>query len=156
MVQILTHRKAKIMSPASHQPAANETIDDFVSLLFQRLIYQDNLEVVEASWAQDVAEDVYISINGTILLGAKYLELVKGFHATAAAKLQKKEMLVVAPGKDDGGRTGTVSSSAQVLVMHKDGKVVDQSSVLIVQVGEKDGRRIMTSLVEVTLEKTRA
>ncbi|KAJ7504771.1 hypothetical protein B0H11DRAFT_1980734 [Mycena galericulata] len=141
------------MSTPSYQPAADETIAQFAELLFNRLFFQSDVALVSSTWAQDIAEDVFININGTTVPGPKFLELVKGFHATCVAKLEKHEDLVVTP--HENGRTGTVSFSAKLVVHHKDGKVVDQSSVAIVQVGEKDGKRILLSLVEATLEKTR-
>jgi hypothetical protein len=106
--------------------------------------------MMHLSWADNASH----SINGTTIPAPKFLELIKGFHANGVGKLEKHEDLVVAP--QNNGRTGSVAHSAKLVVYHKDGKIVDQSSVVIVQVGERDGKRIMTSLVETTLENTRA
>ncbi|KAJ7682536.1 hypothetical protein DFH06DRAFT_1161430 [Mycena polygramma] len=140
-------------TPESSQPASDETIAQFVSRVFDRLFFQSDLALVNATWAQDIAEDVFISINGTVIPAPKFLELIQGFHANCVGKLEKHQDLVVAP--QNNGRTGSVAYSAKLVVYHKDGKIVDQSSVAIVQVGEKDGKRIVMSLVETTAEQTR-
>ncbi|KAJ7731003.1 hypothetical protein DFH07DRAFT_781429 [Mycena maculata] len=139
----------------SYQPAADETLSQFASLLFDRIFFQPDVAVAVSTWNQDVAEDAFVNINGNTIPAATFLELVKGFHATGVGKLEKSTDLLVAP-KDPAGRTGTVAQSANIVVYHKDGKIVDQASVTIVQVEEKDGKRIMTSLVETTVETTRA
>ncbi|KAJ7619509.1 hypothetical protein FB45DRAFT_160516 [Roridomyces roridus] len=139
----------------SYHPAADETIGQFSSLLFKRLFFQCDLTIVNSSWEHDVAKDAFISVNGTIMPPATFLELIKDFHSTSVATLEKEETLLMAP-KDPEGRTGTVAQTAQLVVKHQDGKiVVDQSSVTIMQVGEEDGRRKMTSLVETTVERMR-
>ncbi|KAJ7802861.1 hypothetical protein B0H14DRAFT_2890573 [Mycena olivaceomarginata] len=112
----------------TYQPASNETLGQFVDLLFQRLFFaHDAMPVVLSTYEND-------PVNGKHLSAAAFLEVTKGFHATSLAKLTTIEDLVVIS-------KFTITNKA-------DGKVSEHVSVTIVKVEEKEGRRVMSSLVE--------
>ncbi|KAJ7684495.1 hypothetical protein DFH06DRAFT_1155828 [Mycena polygramma] len=136
------------MTTQTYQPAANETLSQFVDLLFKRLFFnQNDMPLVLSTWENDVASDAQIEVNGKHIPAAGFLEIIKQFHTTSFAKLTTLEDLVVVP--DLASRTGVVAQLSKFTVHNKaDSKVSEQISVTIVKVGEKDGRRIMTGLVE--------
>ncbi|KAJ7168405.1 hypothetical protein C8R43DRAFT_149852 [Mycena crocata] len=137
------------MATQTYQPAQNETLGEFVDLLFQRLFFnQDDMPLVLSTFANDVAVNATIDVNGKSLSTATFLEIIKDFHKTSLAKLTTIEDLAVAP-LDEAARTGVVAQVSKFTVTNKaDGKVKEQVSVTIVKVEEKEGRRVMTSLVE--------
>ncbi|KAJ6606339.1 hypothetical protein DFH09DRAFT_1269335 [Mycena vulgaris] len=138
------------MSTQTYQPAPNETLGEFVDLLFQRLFFRgDDMPLILSTFENDVAPDALIDVNGTKMSAAKFLEIIKDFHATSRAELTTIEDLAVAP-LDPAGRTGVVAQVTKLTVtLKKDSSVTKQVSVTIVKVEEKNGRRVMTSLVEV-------
>ncbi|KAK7035834.1 hypothetical protein R3P38DRAFT_2909272 [Favolaschia claudopus] len=137
------------MATRTYQPAPNETLGQFVDLLFQRLFfYRDDMPLVFPTWENDVLADVAIELNGKHLTPPAFFELIKNFHETSFGKLLSIEDLVVVP-LDPAARTGVVSQISKFSVTNKaDGKTTVNVSVTTVKVEEKDGRRIMTSLVE--------
>ncbi|KAJ7864039.1 hypothetical protein B0H13DRAFT_2281970 [Mycena leptocephala] len=137
------------MTTQTYQPAPNETLGQFADLLFQRLFFnQDDMPLVLSTYENDVAPDAYIDINGKNMTAAAFLEVTKEFHRTSLAKLTTIEDLVVVP-LDPAARTGVVAQISKFTVTNKaDGKVSEHKSVTIVKVGEKEGRRVMISLVE--------
>ncbi|KAJ6500661.1 hypothetical protein C8R45DRAFT_978529, partial [Mycena sanguinolenta] len=129
----------------TYQPTPDETLGQFVDLLFQRLFFQDGMPLVLATYENDVATDAMMECA---VSAAAYLEIIKGFHATATGKLTTIEDLVVVP-LDPASRTGVVAQISKFTITNKaDGKVSEDTAVTIVKVEEKEGRRIMTSLVE--------
>ncbi|KAJ7253401.1 hypothetical protein B0H12DRAFT_1323697 [Mycena haematopus] len=136
------------MAIQTYQPAPNETIGQFVDLLFQRLFFQEGMPLVLSTYENDIAADVSIELNGKKLTNAAFLDAVKEFQATTLAKLIMIEDLVVVP-LDPASRTGVVAQISKFTLTNKaDGKVSQHTSVTTVKVEEKEGRRIMTSLVE--------
>ncbi|KAJ7131377.1 hypothetical protein C8R44DRAFT_871872 [Mycena epipterygia] len=137
------------MSNQTYQPAPNETLGEFVDLLFQRLVFQQSdMPLVFSTLENDIARDAVFDINGKNMSTAQYLEAIKDFHATSVAKLTKIEDLAVAPF-DPAGRTGVVAQFSKFTVTSKtDGSVKNTVAVTVVKVEEKEGRRVMTSLVE--------
>ncbi|KAJ7494499.1 hypothetical protein B0H11DRAFT_939395 [Mycena galericulata] len=88
------------------------------------------------------------SMNGKTFSTAGFLEAIKAFHTTFIGKLTKTDDLAVSPF-DAAARTGVVAQVTKFAVTSKaDGSVKEQVSVTIVKVEEKDGKRILTSLVE--------
>ncbi|KAJ6606335.1 hypothetical protein DFH09DRAFT_1353485 [Mycena vulgaris] len=138
------------MSTQTYQPAPNETLGKFVDLLFQRLFFRgDDMPLVLSTFENDVAPDARIDFNGTKIPAAQFLELIKDFHATSRAEPTTIEDLAVTP-LDPAGRTGVVAQVTKLTITSKkDSSVTKPVSVTIVKVEEKNGRRIMTSLVEV-------
>ncbi|KAJ7473631.1 hypothetical protein B0H11DRAFT_2236462 [Mycena galericulata] len=125
------------MAVQTYQPAPNETLGEFVDLLFKRLFFTLNdFLLVLSTFENDVATDVVIEVNGKSFPPGDFLEVIKEFHATSIGNLTKIDDLAMSPF-DAAARTGV------------DGSVKEQVSVTIVKVEEKDGKRIMTSLVEV-------
>ncbi|KAJ7221661.1 hypothetical protein GGX14DRAFT_388796 [Mycena pura] len=137
------------MTTPTYQPAPNETLGEFVDLLFKRLFFIENdMALVTLTFENDVAADAEIAINGSSMPASAFLDILKDFHATAVAKLTKTEDLVVVPS-DAGARSGVVAQHLTFTSTSKtDGKVAEHVSVLIVKVQEKEGKRVMTSLVE--------
>ncbi|KAJ7484446.1 hypothetical protein FB451DRAFT_1232552 [Mycena latifolia] len=140
------------MSTSTYQPAPNETLGEFVDLLFQRLFFRDdneiNMPLVLSSFEHDVAHDALIDLNGKAMSAAQFLELIKEFHATSLAKLETIKDLAVVP-LDPAGRAGVVAQVSTFRVTSKaDAKVTEHVSATIVKVEERGGRRVMVSLVE--------
>ncbi|KAJ6546901.1 hypothetical protein B0H19DRAFT_1265882 [Mycena capillaripes] len=137
------------MPTQTYQPAPNETLGQFVDLLFQRLFFnQEDMPLVLSTFENDVAADALIEVNGTNFSPAAFLEVIKEFHTTSLATLTAIEDLVVVP-LDSAARTGVVAQISKFTVTNKaDAEVKEQVSVTVVKVEEKDGRRVMTSLVE--------
>ncbi|KAJ7864042.1 hypothetical protein B0H13DRAFT_2203820 [Mycena leptocephala] len=137
------------MTTQTYHPAPNETLGQFVDLLFQRLFFnQNDMSLVLSTYENDVAPDAYIDDNGKNMTTAAFLEVIKEFRKTSTAKLTTIEDLAVVP-LDPAARTGVVAQISKFTVTNKaDGKVSEHKSVTIVKVGEKEGRRVMTSYVE--------
>ncbi|KAJ7500452.1 hypothetical protein B0H11DRAFT_2189359 [Mycena galericulata] len=137
------------MAVQTYQPAPNETLGEFVNLLFQRLFFTPNdLPLVLSTFENDVAADAAFEVNGNSFPTAGYLEAIKKFHATSIGKLTKIDDLAVSHF-DAVARTGVVAQVTKFAVTSKaDGSVEEQVAVTIVKVDEKDGKRILTSLVE--------
>ncbi|KAJ7253393.1 hypothetical protein B0H12DRAFT_1116980 [Mycena haematopus] len=138
------------MATQTYQPAPNETLSQFVDLLFQRVFFQEDIPLALSTYENDVAPTLRSSapINGKNMSAAAFLEMIKGFHATSLAKLTILEDLVVVP-LDPASRTGVVAQLSTFTITNKaDGKVSEHKLVTIVKVEEKEGRRIMTSLLE--------
>ncbi|KAJ7460884.1 hypothetical protein B0H11DRAFT_155915 [Mycena galericulata] len=135
------------MALQTYQPAPNETLGEFVDLLFQRLFFTPNdLPLALSTFENDVAADA--AVNGKTFSTAGFLEAIKAFHATFIGKLTKTDDLAVSPF-DAAARTGVVAQVTKFAVTSKaDGSVKEQVSVTIVKVEEKDGKRVLTSLVE--------
>ncbi|KAF7353743.1 hypothetical protein MVEN_01059700 [Mycena venus] len=137
------------MTTQTYHPAPNETLGQFVDLLFQRLFFnQSDMPLVLSTYENDVAADATIEINGKNMPTAAFLEVIKEFHTTSLAKLTTIEDLVVVP-LDPAARTGVVAQISKFTITNKaDRKVSEHVSVTVVKVEEKEGRRVMTSLVE--------
>ncbi|KAJ7849321.1 hypothetical protein B0H13DRAFT_2361282 [Mycena leptocephala] len=142
------------MTTQTYQPAPNETLGQFVDLFLQRLFFnQDDMPLVLSTFENDVVPDAQINVNGRNMTTTELLETIKGFHATSLAKQTTIEDLVVVP-LDPDARTGVVAQISKFTVTNKaDGKVVEHVSILIVKVGEKEGRRVVASLAEAQTSK---
>ncbi|KAJ7494268.1 hypothetical protein B0H11DRAFT_2190594 [Mycena galericulata] len=132
------------MAVQTYQPAPNETLGEFVDLLFQRLFFAPNdLPLVLSTFENDVAADAAFEVS----LPQGTWRPLKNFTLPRLEKLTKIDDLAVSHF-DAAARTGVVAQVTKFAVTSKaDGSVEEQVAVTIVKV-EKDGKRILTSLVE--------
>ncbi|KAL8292306.1 hypothetical protein RQP46_001772 [Phenoliferia psychrophenolica] len=122
-------------------------VDDF----FHRILYQPDDAVAAEALSLDLSEDARININGTDLTAAAFSSMIKNqFRGTQIGALISSKDLNTSP-LDPYGKTGAVAQTSQYTTTGKeDGKVVPQTATTLVKVEERNGKRIVTSLFEVT------
>ncbi|KAJ7460282.1 hypothetical protein FB451DRAFT_1270889 [Mycena latifolia] len=134
----------------------NQTPSQFVSELFERLLFQGDGSQVVSIFEKDIAADARININGQGLSPAQFLDSLKEFHNTTVAKLTAPmEDLAVVP-LDAAGHSAVLGRVVKTKHTNKtDGKVFNQVGVTIIKVEEKGGRNVVTTWASVQ-QKTAA
>ncbi|KAJ7490708.1 hypothetical protein FB451DRAFT_1220843 [Mycena latifolia] len=138
------------MPVQTYQPKPDETIGEFADLLFQRLFFQsEDMALVDLTFEHDVAPDAQIIANGHSATPAQFLEGIKAFHKAGIAKLLTIKDLALVP-YDPAAKTGIVAQlSTFSLKSKEDGSVKEHTSVALCKVEERNGKRVLTSVVEV-------
>ncbi|KAJ7702784.1 hypothetical protein B0H17DRAFT_1327156 [Mycena rosella] len=120
------------------------SLTDFVNGLFERLFFGGDKAAGIAAFENEIAADAVFDINGKTASRAEIFTIIENFHASGKVKLNSIEDLAVVPS----GSGGVVAQVSKFTVT-SGGGAKEQTSVRIVKIEERGGKKVMTSLVEV-------
>ncbi|OCF44419.1 hypothetical protein I317_01679 [Kwoniella heveanensis CBS 569] len=124
-------------------------VADFVDSFFIRTLFQDDEALAVKTLEEELAPDAAININGNTLDAQTFKTVITSqFRPTHTASIVEiKDLNIVPHGPTEG--TGTVAQFTRYETVGKaDGAVLKQSATTIVQVGERDGKRVITAIWE--------
>ncbi|OCF34174.1 hypothetical protein I316_04124 [Kwoniella heveanensis BCC8398] len=124
-------------------------VADFVDSFFIKTLFQDDEALAVKTLEEELAPDAAININGNTLDAQIFKTVITAqFRPTHAASIVEiKDLNIVPHGPTEG--TGTVAQFTRYETVGKaDGAVLKQSATTIVQVGERDGKRVITAIWE--------
>ncbi|WVF67225.1 hypothetical protein IAT40_001973 [Kwoniella sp. CBS 6097] len=125
-------------------------VADFVDSFFVRTLFQDDealaVKTLEEELAPDeVCPDVQTSDRRAIAFQTVITAQFRPSHT--ATIIEIKDLNIVPHGPTEG--TGTVAQFTRYETVGKaDGSVLKQSATTIVQVGEKDGKKVIAAIWE--------
>ncbi|KAJ7676218.1 hypothetical protein B0H17DRAFT_1140077 [Mycena rosella] len=120
------------------------SLTEFVNGLFDRLFFGGDKAAGIAAFENEIASDAVFDLNGKTASSTEFFEAIENFHGTSKVKLNSIQDLAVLPS----GSGGVVAQVSKFTVT-TGGSTKEQSTVRIVKVEERGGKKVMTSLVEV-------
>ncbi|KAJ7703522.1 hypothetical protein B0H17DRAFT_1040713 [Mycena rosella] len=113
---------------------------DFINGLFERLFFAGDKAGGIAAFENEIASDAVFEFNGKPQTKEQVFEAIKNLHANSTVKLNSLQDLAVTPGVVAQVSKSTVTTG---------GSAKEQTTVRIVKVEERGGKKVMTSLVMV-------
>ncbi|WVQ94818.1 hypothetical protein IAU59_001901 [Kwoniella sp. CBS 9459] len=126
-------------------------VADFVDSFFIRTLFQDDGALAVKTLEEELAPDAVINLNGNQLDAQTFKTIITAqFRPTHTASIiEIKDLNIVPNGPSESSGTGTVAQFTKYeTVGRADGAVLKQSATTIVQVGERDGKKVITAIWE--------
>ncbi|KAJ7458864.1 hypothetical protein FB451DRAFT_1272708 [Mycena latifolia] len=139
-----------------HPPAIRDlddlTLSPYFIQFFETLFFQpvNNATLVAETFNDNVAADAYIYVNGQTIVASDFLAAIQGYHTIKKGAVQTPITDPAVVPFDDAGMTGMVSQTVitkQTTIA--DGSVGDQVAIALLTAELVNGKRMITSWVEI-------